>query len=159
MAYKPEIQYVGQFYVYGSEAKQLETQEKAKKAKTRLPLAKLEKIEQVYVDPVALVGIAVAVVMLVAMIMGFLQIRAAWAEYEVMSDYLADLKYQCAEKEAQYRSHEEFDLVSIEQKALAMGMVPKDQATVRTLSVTIPEPEPEMTWIDEVKWFLDGLFE
>ena len=157
MAYKPEIQYVGQFYVYGSEAKQLAAQEQAKKAKTRLPLAKLEKIEQVYVDPVAIVGIAVAVVMLVAMVMGFLQIRAAWAEYEVMSDYLADLKYQCAEKEAAYRSHEEFDLAVIQEKALAMGMVPADQVQVKTITVTMPQPEPEWTWVDEVKWFLEGL--
>ena len=157
MAYKPEIQYVGQFYVYGSEAKQLAAQEQAKKAKTRLPLAKLEKIEQVYVDPMAIVGIAVAVVMLVAMVVGFLHIREAWAEYHVMNEYVAELKYQCAEKEAQYRSHEEFDLAAIEEKALAMGMVPADQVQVKTFTVTMPQPKQEWTWVDEVKWFLEGL--
>ena len=157
MVYKPEIQYIGQFYVYGSEAKQLETKEKAKKAKTRLPLARLEKIEKVYVDPVALVGMAVAVVMLVTMILGFLQIQAAWEEYEVMSSYLSDVKYQCAEKEKEYRSG--YDLEVIEEQALALGMVPRDQVEVRTLTVTIPEPEPETTWVDDLKWFLDGLFE
>ena len=66
MTRKPEIQYIGQFYVHGSEARQLELLEKKKQPKTRLPIAKLEKIEKVYVDPVALVAIAVSVFMLVS---------------------------------------------------------------------------------------------
>ena len=47
MNQKPKIQYIGQFYVHGSEARALELQEQKKQAKTRLPLAKLEPIEKV----------------------------------------------------------------------------------------------------------------
>ena len=73
MAKKPEIQYVGQFYVYGSEAQVVAPK---KKAQFRLPKPKLEleKIEKIYVDPVALLGLAVAVVMLVCMVVGACQI-------------------------------------------------------------------------------------
>ena len=59
MVRKPDIQYVGQFYVYGSEAKQLAQQTEKKKARTRLPLERLQNIQKVYVDPVALVGMVV----------------------------------------------------------------------------------------------------
>ena len=45
MERKPEIQYVGQFYVYGSEARQLE-EKKRRQAKTSLPMARLEKLEK-----------------------------------------------------------------------------------------------------------------
>ena len=37
MVQKPKIQYVGQFYVHGSEARKLELQQEKKKAKTSLP--------------------------------------------------------------------------------------------------------------------------
>ena len=74
MVQKPKIQYIGQFYVHGSEARALEQQEQKKKAKTKLPLARLERIEKIYVDPVALAGIAVAVVMLAVMVLGAVQL-------------------------------------------------------------------------------------
>ena len=41
MSQKPKIQYVGQFYIHGSEARQLELQEKKKRAKSKLPLERL----------------------------------------------------------------------------------------------------------------------
>ena len=45
MVQKPKIQYIGQFYVHGSEAKKLELLEQKKKARTKLPLARLQQIE------------------------------------------------------------------------------------------------------------------
>ena len=85
MSQKPKIQYVGQFYIHGSEARQLELQEKKKQAKSKLPLERLRKIEVVYLDPVAIFGIVTALVMLTVMILGVLQIRDDWKEYRVMS--------------------------------------------------------------------------
>ena len=46
MNQKPKIQYVGQFYVHGSEARQLQLQEQKRQAKTKLPLARIQKIER-----------------------------------------------------------------------------------------------------------------
>ena len=155
MSQKPKIQYVGQFYIHGSEARQLELQEKKKQAKSKLPLERLRKIEVVYLDPVAIFGIVTALVMLTVMILGVLQIREDWKEYRVMSNYVSRLNSENAELQADYRS--QYDLEDIRIKAQALGMVPKSDLEVRTVYVTIPQPEPEMTWLDELQWFLSGL--
>ena len=156
MSQKPKIQYVGQFYIHGSEARQLELQEKKKQAKSKLPLERLRKIEVVYLDPVAIFGIVTALVMLTVMILGVLQIRDDWKEYRVMSNYVSRLNSENAELQADYRS--QYDLEDIRIKAQALGMVPKSDLEVRKVYVTIPQPEPEMTWLEEVQWFLSGLF-
>ena len=156
MSQKPKTQYVGQFYIHGSEARQLELQEKKKQAKSKLPLERLRKIEVVYLDPVAIFGIVTALVMLTVMILGVLQIRDDWKEYRVMSNYVSRLNSENAELQADYRS--QYDLEDIRIKAQALGMVPKSDLEVRTVYVTIPQPEPEMTWLEELQWFLSGLF-
>ena len=156
MSQKPKIQYVGQFYIHGSEARQLELQEKKKQAKSNLPLERLRKIEVVYLDPVAIFGIVTALVMLTVMILGVLQIRDDWKEYRVMSNYVSRLNSENAELQADYRS--QYDLEDIRIKAQALGMVPKSDLEVRTVYVTIPQPEPDMTWLEELQWFLSGLF-
>ena len=156
MSQKPKIQYVGQFYIHGSEARQLELQEKKKQAKSKLPLERLRKIEVVYLDPVAIFGIVTALVMLTVMILGVLQIRDDWKEYRVMSNYVSRLNSENAELQADYRS--QYDLEDIRIKAQALGMIPKSDLEVRTVYVTIPQPEPEMTWLEELQWFLSGLF-
>ena len=155
MSQKPKIQYVGQFYIHGSEARQLELQEK-KKAKSKLPLERLRKLEVIYLDPVAIFGIVTALVMLTVMILGVLQIQDDWEEYRVMSNYVSRLNSENAQMQADYRS--QYDLEDIRVKAQALGMVPKSELEVRTVYVTIPQPEPEMTWLEEVQWFLSGLF-
>ena len=156
MSQKPKIQYVGQFYIHGSEARQLELQEKKKQAKSKLPLERLRKIEGVFLDPVAIFGIVTALVMLTVMILGVLQIRDDWEEYRVMSNYVSRLNSENAQLQADYRS--QYDLEDIRVKAQALGMVPKSELEVRTVYVTIPQPEPEMTWLEEIQWFLSGLF-
>jgi len=154
MAQKTKIQYIGQFYVHGSEARKLE--QAPKKAKTTLPLARLQKVENIYVDPVALAAIAVAVVMLVVMILGAVQIYNDWNEYNAVSGYLSQLKSENAQLTRSY--HASYDLEDIRTKALALGMIPKEEAQTMTLTVTLPVPEPEVSRIDEIKWFLEGLF-
>jgi len=154
MIQKPEIQYVGQFYVYGSEARKLEP--KRKKPKTRLPLAKLEKIETIYVDPVALVSIAVALLMLVVMVLGALQLRRDWEEYEGMSRYVSRLKQENARLDREYR--EGYDLEEVKAKAIGLGLVPKSEIKRISVFVTAPVLPPERTWKDDLIWFWEGLF-
>ncbi len=154
MVQKPKIQYVGQFYVHGSEARKLE--QPVKKNKTVLPLKKLQQIETIYVDPVALMGIAVAVVMLAVMLVGALQIREDWAEYESVSNYVSYLNQENARLTREY--HESFDLEAVRTKALALGMVPKEEAEVTTIQVLIPQRSPEPSRLELLKEFLEGLF-
>lgn len=156
MNQKPKIQYVGQFYVHGSEARQLQLQEEKRQAKTKLPLAGIQKIEKVYVDPVALTGIVVAVVMLVTMVLGAIQIKRDWDQYEQVSAYVSELKKENARKNHAYRLS--YDLEDIEMKALAMGLVPKSKLETMTVAVTVPEKVPEMTRMEEIRFFLEGLF-
>ena len=155
MAKKPEIQYVGQFYVYGSEAQKVAPK---KRPQFQLPKPKLElqKIEKIYVDPVALVGLAVAVVMLVCMVIGACQIHDSWQEYERMSHYLSTLQQENARLEHNY--HIQYDMEEVEAKALAMGLVPLEKIPTMSVRVTVPAPEAEETAWDELVWFVEGLF-
>ena len=156
MNQKPKIQYVGQFYVHGSEARAIELQEQKRQAKTKLPLARIQRIEKIYVDPVALVGIAVAVVMLVTMVLGAVQIKRDWDQYEQVSAYVSELKKENARKNHAYRLS--YDLEDIKSKALAMGLVPKSELQTMAVTVSVPEPEAELTRMEEIRLFLEGLF-
>ena len=156
MNQKPKIQYVGQFYVHGSEARQLQLQEEKRQAKTKLPHVRVQAIEKIYVDPVALMGIAVAVVMLVTMVLGAVQIKRDWDQYERVSAYVSELKRENARMCHAY--HASYDLEDIKSKALAMGMVPKSELQTMAVTVTVPEQEVELTRMEEIKLFLEGLF-
>ena len=156
MNQKPKIQYIGQFYVHGSEARALELQEEKKQAKTKLPLAKLETIEKIYVDPVALAGIAVAVLMLVVMILGAVQLQSDWTEYQRMEDYVTDLRTENARLAHTYRAG--YDLEDIEMKALAMGLVPSSELKTISVTVTAPEKQPVLTWDQKVVRFWNELW-
>ena len=156
MNQKPKIQYVGQFYVHGSEARALQLQEQKRQAKTKLPLARIQKIEKIYVDPVALAGILVSVVMLVTMVLGAVQIKRDWDQYEQVSAYVSELKKENARKSHVYRLS--YDLEDIKSKALAMGLVPKSELQTMAVTVNVPEKEPELTRVEEIRSFLEGLF-
>lgn len=156
MIQKPEIQYIGQFYVYGSEARKLEQKTRRKRPKTRLPMARMERIEKIRVDPVALVGITVAIVMLAVMVVGVLQIQEDWQAYSRMSTYVSQLKRENAELRHTYRAS--YDLEDIQKKASGLGLVPKEDVKTVRVAVSIPTPEPEPTFWEELVWFWEGLF-
>ena len=160
MARKPDIQYVGQFYVHGSEAQKLAAKTEKKKARTSLPLERLQNIQQIYVDPVALIGMTVAVILLVTMIFGAVQISQAWDEYEVMAEYVHEVRRENAELNYTYRMG--YNLADIEAQALAMGMVPISEVKTIDITVTVPQQEPQpnalqQAW-DDFVWFIEGLF-
>ena len=156
MTQKPKIQYVGMFYVHGSEAKKLQEEQRRKEARTRLPLERLRKIETIYIDPVALVSIVVAVVMLVTMVYGVLEITQDWAEYRQMSDYVSELNLENAHLYKEY--HDNIDLEDIYTKATALGMLPVEKVPTRTVTVSVPEVPAEPTWAERIEEFFTGLF-
>ena len=156
MVQKPKIQYIGQFYVHGSEAKKVETKELPKKPKTQLPKAKVEQVKNVYVDPVAICGMAVAVILAVVMVFGAARIGQAWDQYEVMAGYTSDLRYENIRLTREYRG--KYNLEDIRAAAENMGMIPLEEAQTMAFTVTMPVAEPEPTWWEDVTWFLKGLF-
>ena len=155
MSQKPKIQYVGQFYIHGSEARQLELEAKRKQAKSKLPLERLRGVREISLDPVAIGGILTALVLL-AVIVGALQLKDDWADYRVMDSYVSRLSSQNAKLTEEYRS--QYDLEDIRGKAEALGLVPQEELETRSVYVTVPQPEPEPTWWENLQWFLEGLF-
>lgn len=153
MTQKPEIQYVGQFYVYGSEAKEAALKDKI--AKFRLPKPKMEKIQKIYVDPVATVGIVVALILLVTMAVGAVKLKESMDHYAVVQNYLTEVKRENARIEHEY--HRSFDIEHIQSAAEGMGMIPAGEAKTIKLKVTMPEPKAEPTVWDNFLWFVRGL--
>lgn len=156
MTQKPKIQYIGQFYVHGSEARAEALKEKQKKAKTVLPLARLEQISEIRVDPVAVGSIVLAAVLLVAMIVGTVGLWSELKTYHTMADYADRLAQENVALLEDFRAS--YSLSEIESRALALGMVPQDQVKTVTITLTPPVAEAEETWIDDLVWFFEGLF-
>ena len=156
MAQKPEIQYIGQFYVHGSEAKELARKNEQKKAKTELPLHRFERIRKVHVDVLAISSILVAAVLMVTMVAGVLSLQTAWQEMHVAQEYVYELESRNATLAAAYRSG--YDLEEVRSAAIALGMIPVEEAQVVSLHVTVPEIQPEPTLLENIVWFLEGLF-
>lgn len=158
MARKPDIQYVGQFYVPGSEAHQPELKPIFQPSRIKAPkFLRKEKVE-ILVDPVALASTVVAVALLILMVVNIFQYVGAVRAYEEMQDYMVELRDDNARLNHDYRTSGDYDLEYVEKTALALGFVPADQAEVVQIDVSVPQPEAEPTFWDDVKWFFDGLF-
>ncbi len=158
MVQKPEIQYIGQFYIHGSEAKALELKQKQerKQAKTELPQHRFERIRKVRVDMLAIGSMVMAMVLMVTMVAGTLSIQTAWQEMEVARQYVYELQAENIDLKTSYRAS--FDLDQVRSAALAMGLVPEAEVDSMKLRVTMPEPEQQRTQWDDFVWFMQGLF-
>ena len=152
MDQKPVIQYVGQFYVYGSEVQARKKKEK----KSLLPRAPRAEVQRcVYVDPVAVCGIAVALLMLVVLAVGAFQLRAAMQQYNAQSEQLSAIKRENARLEHLYRTS--LDLEAVQAQAEKLGMVPAEELEHRELVVTVGQTPEEPTAWENFLWFVKGL--
>ena len=88
---------------YGHVFRMLARQEQAKRAKTQLPLFRQQRIRKIVVDPVAVTGIAVAVMMMVVMIVGAISIHNAWTQHGRMAAYVQTLTQKNTQLEQDYR--------------------------------------------------------
>ena len=156
MASKPEIQYIGQFYIHGSEAKAPKIQQEPKKSHYELPLHRFEKVQKVHVDPLAICSLALAIVMLVCLVSATLQMQSAWQTLDTANQYVYELEAVNRQRMQQYRSS--YTLDEIRAAAATMGLIPVAEAKTLAISVTVPEPEQEPTMWDDIVWFMEGLF-
>lgn len=156
MVKKPEIQYIDSFYVHGSEARVLELKPKRRIIKTVLPLAAPDHTVKIAVDPVALCGIVVALVMLVMLVAGAVQYGKVCSRYQDMMDYVVTVQNENVDLKQRYQ--ESYDLGEIEAQALALGMVSAAEAKVIHVDAAVPQREPEMTVWEEMRWLMEGLF-
>ena len=152
MARKEEIRYI-QFYTDGSAAKKIAPRWPAATPKKK-PAQKKKQI--LYVDPLALGGVIAAAVMLVLMIIGVCKLNAVQQEAVQMQSYVDTLKAENATLQQRY--NEECNLETIEQTALALGMIPVEQAQQIQITVQLPHQETEPSFWDNIGVFLTGLF-
>ena len=156
MAPQPDIQYVQEFYVHGSEARVIELKPRRRVIRTILPKVAPDKSIRIGVDPVALCGIVVAAVMLILMLVGTVQYVNARNEYQAMSNQVIELQNENVMLRQQYRSS--YDLDQVAHMANSLGMIPVEEAQVMYINPVVPVREPEPTVWENIRWFMDGLF-
>lgn len=155
MARKTQVQYIN-FYTAGSAAIAYEPAHTPKKQEAKLPRPRRQKRIRVCVDPMAVLGICVAVVMLVMMTAGLVRLNTAQTQASQMAGYVERLNTENAQLRATYEAG--YDSDEIYQIATAMGMVPADQAQHVTIQVNVPEAQSEPTAWENFCVFLTGLF-
>lgn len=152
MARKTDIQYI-RLYTDGSAARKLQPVTPWKTAK--LPKVNKNKRITLSVDPVATVGIVVAAVMLILMMVGVGRLRVAQQQAAVMEQYVETLQNNNRVLQDTYDS---IDLDEVERMALALGMIPEEQAQHVTMKVPATQIAEEPGAWEQVWIFLAGLF-
>ena len=156
MALQPDIQYVPICYVDGSTARKLEQPVYMAPAAPQPHHRKAKRIV-VAIDPVAIFGLLVAMVMLVCMVSGFVEYSAVQAQNRQMTDYVTSLELEKAQLEQTYRDG--YDLDEIRDFAEANGMVPAEDAPQIQIEVQIPQQEEtQLSFWESITTFLAGLF-
>ena len=99
---------------------------------------------------------AVALVMVVLMIVGSVQLLDARQQRSQMAAYVRYLQYENQELEQTFESG--YDIKIVEEQALALGMIPAEQAQHMTITVPMPQIEEEVGMWDRVCAFFSSLF-
>lgn len=153
MANRQDVQYI-RFYTDGNAARQPEYV--FRKPKTTLPKVRKKKACVIKLDPVAVCGIVMAVVLLVMMLSGLRTLRAEQLQLQQMCDYVYELELENRELSNTYES--EIDLTQVEQRALALGMIPLEEA--RHITIQVSAPVEEVTVEEPTVWeSICGFFE
>ena len=155
MTQRMQAQYV-QFYIDGSAAKQIQYVPPKKVETVAQPKPKVQKRIRIYVDPVAIFGMVVAVCMMVTLLVGMVHLYNVRQDVQQMEEYVLYLNHQNRTIKNQYA--ESYTLEDVEKTALALGMVPADQVEPRTIYVpeVVVEENPSI-W-ESAGTFLAGLF-
>ena len=153
---KYNVQYV-QFPTEGSSARKVMPALRTKLATLPTPQPKSKKRKVVYVDPVATLGIVVAVAMLIVMCFGVVQLMVERHETKVMEEYLVTLSQRNNALEAEYTAG--YNLQEVERTALALGMVPQEQVPHRVIHVVDPAQQANSISLwQRIGTVLSGLF-
>lgn len=124
MASKAEVQYI-RYYTMGSAARELAPQSPQYTKVTRR--ARKQKKAVVYIDPIAVLGVATAVIMMVVLLLGFIHLNQVQAQAAQMENYVQLLTVENANMTERYESG--YNMADVEQTAISLGMVPADQVT------------------------------
>lgn len=155
MAVKTDIEYV-HYRMEGNTARKVECYDEVEDA-APIFTPRAEKTRVIAVEPVAICGILLAVVMLFSMVAGLVQYRACLQRTELLSQYVQQLESKNELLSQEY--HEGFDKDEIMDIAMSAGMVPAD--AVQTVQVSMQQPAQEeihMSFWQTLTVFLAGIF-
>ena len=157
MALQPDIQYVPFCYVDGSAARKVQRQPQKKVSAAPVPRQRRAKRKVIAVDPVAICGIVIAMVLLVMLLAGYAEYTAVQEKNRQMQDYVTSLQLENAQLQQTFDSN--IDLEYVEQVADSLGMVPMENANQIQIEVQLPTQETEqLTLWESISTFLAGLF-
>ena len=155
MVQQPEIQYI-RYFADGSAARKAEVVAPFKPLHLPKVKKKRNHVTMYYIDPVAVLGIIVSVMMLVLLVVGVAQLVTANKEAAQLQQYVHSLEQQNAHLQG------EFDMAlkmeDVQRTADALGLVPVEQVTHITMKVPVyEEAETPDTW-ERIVTFLTALF-
>lgn len=143
------------YYTDGSAARQIEF--KPRKTLPEQPKRPRQKKILIRVDFLAVAGIVVATVLLVLMMVGVNTLVETSRQVEQLENYVSQLEADNAKLESSY--HAGYDPVDVRQRALAMGLLPAEQA--QTVPIHLEEPavvEETQNLFSKAWSFFTGLF-
>ena len=155
MALQAEVQYV-QYPVNGTAAWKVERNTQRNNAAPVYARRRAER-KVIAVDPVALCGIVLAAVMLIAMVAGLVEYRQSLHQAAQMSQYVQQLEQENVQLQQTYKDG--YDPEEIMQIALEAGMVPAEN--MERVRIVMQQPQQEdthMSFWDTVTTFLTGIF-
>ena len=156
MARKPEVQYV--YYTDGSAARQLEPAilpiPRRNRARRQSPQVQEQQVIEIELLPILCV--LVCTVMLAVMLFGVMQLRDAYLMEAQLEKYVLQLEEINAERLAEYESS--IDIEAVEQKAIALGLVPIEQVQHMTIRVQEPKVVEQQSFFEEIITFFAGIF-
>ena len=155
MAQNVDVRYV-QYYTNGSAAKRIAPA--VIPLISALPKPKKRKLQRIYVDPVATLGIVVALSMLIMMVVGISQLRVEQQKTAQMMSYVESLQQENRSLQEEYLA--ECNMEEVEKTALALGMIPREDALYTPIEVELPEiadAQQASIW-QRIGTFLTGLF-
>ena len=155
MAQRVDIQYI-RYYSEGSAAKKVAPVNSAYTAP--LPQPKRRKVQRIYIDPVAILGTVVAVCMLIMMAVGVSNLQKEQHQTAVYEQYVEYLREENVRLQERYTK--ECDLDAIKQTALALGMIPKEEAQETVIYIDLPQPQQDapVSFWQRISTFFTGLF-
>lgn len=131
------------YYTFGSAAAKLDRRER----KAALPKYKTpEKRTPIAVDPIALVGSAVAVLLAVLMLVGFAQVAYTSAQVHKLETQVMTLELEQEQLRQKYENG--YDLEEVRAAAESMGMIPAEDA----IHVRVELPG-ETVRIEHLSWW------
>ena len=160
MARKADIQYVHHYYTAGTAAKKVAV--KAERKKKPLPLfeplmmAEPDQKIVVKIDPLSVAATLVAAVLVVMMVVSLFQYSAAYQRNVELQEYVYALSDENVRLEQKYKSG--FDLAEIEVQALALGMIPIEEAQTIQIDTSVPARRAEPTRWERLQLFMSDLF-